>query len=73
MRIQSWDSGSRIFFTLDPGSKMEKFGFWIRDKHPGPPTLVINIDVALLNLNLKGKKCSVAVNLPNRICSDRAF
>jgi hypothetical protein len=29
------DSGSGIFFTLDPGSGMEKFGSGIRDKHPG--------------------------------------
>jgi hypothetical protein len=24
---------------LDPGSRMEKFGSWIRDKHPGSATL----------------------------------
>jgi hypothetical protein len=29
-----------IFFTLDLGSGMEKFGFGIRDKHPGSATLL---------------------------------
>ncbi len=28
------DQGSRIFMTLDAGSRMEKFGSGIRDKHP---------------------------------------
>jgi hypothetical protein len=33
------DSGSEIFSTLDPGSRMEKFGSRIRDKHQGSATL----------------------------------
>jgi hypothetical protein len=28
------DQGSGIFFTLNPGSEMDKFGSGIRDKHP---------------------------------------
>jgi hypothetical protein len=31
-------SGFRNLF--DPGSGMEKFGFWILDKHPGSATLI---------------------------------
>ncbi len=32
------DPRSRIFFTLDPGSGMEKFGSGMRYKHPGTAT-----------------------------------
>ena len=51
------DPASGIFLALDPGSRMEKFGFWIRDKHSGSATPVITSDVALLNMNLKGERC----------------
>jgi hypothetical protein len=33
------DPASVILLTLDPGSRMEKFGSGIRDKHPGSATL----------------------------------
>jgi hypothetical protein len=34
------DLGSEIFLTLDPGSRMEKIGSRIGDKHPGSATLL---------------------------------
>jgi hypothetical protein len=37
------DPGCGIFLALDPGSKMEKFGSEIRDKHPGTAILAIFI------------------------------
>jgi hypothetical protein len=37
------DPESGIFLIRDPGSKMEKFGSEIRDKHPGSAILAIFI------------------------------
>jgi hypothetical protein len=36
------DPDPGIFLTLDPGSRIKKFGSEIRDKHPGSTTLLVS-------------------------------
>jgi hypothetical protein len=42
------DSESGIFLTMNPGTKMEKFGLGIRDKHPGSATLFLGTFIFFL-------------------------
>jgi hypothetical protein len=52
MRFRTRHLGAGIFLTQDPGSGMEKFESWIRDKHSDPQHCVVVCSTALFKLKI---------------------